>query len=374
MHSPPRLLVVDDQPLNVDILCSRLAVHGYEILMARTGEEALALATSRQPDLLLLDIMLPTVDGLAVCRQLKAEPTLPFLPILMLSAKTATPDILAGFKAGADDYLTKPVDQAVLVARVQAMLRLKARHDLVQAQAAEGTAWSQQLERQVQAQMAELARLGRLKHVVSPLLAELVVSAGGEALQHPQRREVTVVCCILQGFAAWAAAAAPAQVIEILRDYYQALGPPIVQAEGTLETFAGPRLRVVFNAPLPCREPAGRAVRLALAMREHLASLRERWRARSVALDVGIGIAQGEATLALLNCAGRVDYAMLGPVLEWAERLCDAAQPGQTLLTAAVGAAVAGLADVAPVAPVSWRGGPAPEGVLQVGDGRPAGR
>jgi adenylate cyclase len=348
-------------------------VHGYEILMARTGEEALALATSRQPDLLLLDVMLPTVDGLAVCRQLKAEPTLPFLPILMISAKTATPDILAGFEAGADDYLTKPVDQAVLVARVQAMLRLKARHDRAHAQAAEGTAWSRQLERQVQAQMAELARLGRLKHVVSPLLAELVVSAGGESLRHPQRREVTVVCCALQGFSAWAATAAPAQVIEVLRDHHQALGPPIVQAEGTLESFAGPRLRVVFNAPLPCRDPAVRAVRMALAMREQLAPVRERWRAQSVGLDVGIGMAQDEVTLTLLSCAGRVDYTLVGPVMELAERLCDAATPGQMLLTAAVRAAVAGLVDVAPGAPVPWRGGPEAGGVLQIGDGRPAG-
>ena len=135
MHTPPCLLVVDDQPMNVDILCSRLAVYGYEILTAQSGDEAVALATTQQPDLLLLDVMLSTRDGLAVCRQLKAEPSLPFVPIIMISAKTAVPDIIAGLEAGADDYLTKPVDQAVLVARVQALLRLKARHDRVQAQA-----------------------------------------------------------------------------------------------------------------------------------------------------------------------------------------------------------------------------------------------
>ena len=206
----------------------------------------------------------------------------------------------------------------------------------------QATAWSQRLEQRVQAQMAELARLGRLKPFVSPPLAELVVTVGGESLLPRQPREVTVVCCALQGFAALAATAAPAQVVEVLRDYHQALGPPIVQAEGTLESFAGPRLRVVFNAPLPCRDPAVRAVRMALAMREHLAPLRERWRAQPVALDVGIGMAQGEATLAWLSCAGRVDYAILGPVMDRAEGLGDAAPPGQILLTAAVGAAVAG--------------------------------
>ena len=114
-----------------------------------------------------------------------------------------------------------------------------------------------------------------------------------------------------------------------------------------MESFAGPRLRV-FNAPLPCADPAVRAVRIALAMREHLAPVRDCWRARQEALDVGIGVAQGEATLAWLSCAGRMDYAMLGPVMDQAEGLCDAAPPGQILLSAPVGVAVAGMVDVAP--------------------------
>src|SRR5882724_459817 len=220
--------------------------------------------------------------------------------------------------------------------------------------------------------MAELARLGRLKPFVSPPLAELVVTVGGESLLPRQQREVTVVCCALQGFAALAATAAPTQVVEVLRDYHQVLGPPIVQEEGTLESFAGPRLRVVFNAPLSCRDPAVRAVRMALAMREHLAPVRDRWRAQLVALEVGIGIAQGEATLALLSCAGRVDYTILGPVMDQAEGLCDAAPPGQILLTAAIGAAVAGVVDVAPVAPVTRQGGSYLGDVMQVCNGRPA--
>ena len=242
MHTPPCVLVVDDQPMNVDILCSRLAVHGYDVLTARTGDEAVALATTRHPDLLLLDVMLPATDGLSVCRQLKAEASLPFLPIIMISAKTAPPDIIAGLEAGADDYLTKPVDQAVLVARVQAMLRLKARHDAVQAQTAQGEAWSRRLEQQVQAQAAKLARLGRLKRFVSPPLAEVVVAAGGEHLlpRHPGVRfRLVIGSDIVTDLPKWKAWDRIQQLVDVTVLYragYPAagtVGPPLAQVSST---------------------------------------------------------------------------------------------------------------------------------------------
>src|SRR5262249_14756810 len=159
----------------------------------------------------------------------------------------------------------------------------------------------------------------------------------------------TVVCCALQGFPAFAATAVPERAVAVLGDYHTVLGQQIIEWEGTLEQFASAHLRVVFNAPLSCPDPAVRAVRMAVAMRDHLAPVRTRWRAQQATVDLSIGIAQGEATLGLLSCAGRVDYATLGPVTDLAGRLCDAAQPGQILLSAPVGAAVAGLVDVTPV-------------------------
>src|SRR5215510_3451594 len=129
MREPPRILIVDDQPVNVDILQTRLAVHGYELLTAADGEEALAVARTQRPDLILLDIMMPKMDGLQVCRLLKGDATLPFMPIIMVTAKADTKDIIAGLEVGADEYLSKPVDQAALVARVKSMLRIKALHD-----------------------------------------------------------------------------------------------------------------------------------------------------------------------------------------------------------------------------------------------------
>jgi len=126
VRTPPRLLVADDNPLNVDILRTRLTTQGYEVLTASDGEAALALARTEQPDLLLLDIMMPGLDGLEVCRRLKADPTLPFMPVILVTAKADSRDIVAGLDAGADEYLPKPVDQAALVARVKSMLRIKA--------------------------------------------------------------------------------------------------------------------------------------------------------------------------------------------------------------------------------------------------------
>jgi adenylate cyclase len=146
VHNPPRILIVDDNEANRDILDARLKIHGYELLQAADGEEALAAARHHLPDVILLDVMMPKIDGIEVCRRLKSDSTLPFMPIILVTAKADSKDVVAGLDAGADEYLTKPIDQPALVARVRSVLRIKALHDQVQAQAADlppGTArWS----------------------------------------------------------------------------------------------------------------------------------------------------------------------------------------------------------------------------------------
>src|SRR6059036_2011894 len=186
--------------MNVDILKTRLAVHGYELLTATDGAEALAIASAQHPDLILLDIMMPRIDGIKVCQCLKADTSLPFMPIIMVTAKADSKDIVAGLEAGGDEYLTKPVDQAAMVARVKSMLRIKALHDTVQeqtmrleAQSAQLAEWNRKLEQRVADQVAELERFGRLKRFISPQLAELIVSSGNEKLLESHRREITVV-------------------------------------------------------------------------------------------------------------------------------------------------------------------------------------
>jgi len=136
MRTPPLILIVDDNPANVEILQMRLAANNYEIITAADGEEGLATAREAQPDLILLDIMMPKMDGIEVCRHIRADASLPFIPIIMVTAKADSKDVVAGLEAGGDEYLTKPVDHAALVARVKSMLRIKELHDTVVEQSA----------------------------------------------------------------------------------------------------------------------------------------------------------------------------------------------------------------------------------------------
>ena len=363
MRVPPRILIADDQPMNVDILQMRLAVHGYELLTAADGEEALAVARAQLPDLILLDIMMPKMDGLEVCRLLKGDAALPFMPIIMVTAKADTKDIVAGLEAGSDEYLTKPVDQAALVARVKSMLRIKALHDTAQAQADRLEAqalqladWNRTLEQRVVEQLAELERIGRLKRFFSPQLAELIVSTGEEKLLESHRREVTVVFCDLRDFTAFSEITEPEEVMEVLREYHTALGELIFRFEGTLERFAGDGLMVFFNDPVPCPDPAARAVRMAVAMRQRVGELTGTWRKRGHQLDFGVGIAQGYATLGKIGFQGRFDYAAIGPVTNLAARLCGEAAGGQILISQRVYAAVEALAVANQVGELSLKG------------------
>ncbi len=363
MRTPPRILIADDNPMNLDILQARLAVHGYELLTAGDGEAALASARAQQPDLILLDIMMPKLDGIEVCRRLKTDASLPFMPIIMVTAKTESKDIVAGLEAGADEYLTKPVDQAALVARVKSMLRIKALHDTVQqqagrleAQAAELKEWNRTLEQRVAEQLAELERAGRLKRFFSPQLAELIVSSGGEKLLESHRREITVVFCDLRGFTAFSEAAEPEEVMGVLREYHDTMGSLIFKFEGTLERFAGDGMMVFFNDPLPCPDPAARAVRMAVAMRQHAAELTETWRKRGHQLDFGVGIAMGYATLGKIGFEGRFDYGAIGTVTNLAARLSDEARASQILVSQRVHAAVEDLVEAEPLGELTLKG------------------
>ena len=345
MPTPACILVVDDNPANVDIIETRLASQGYRIITASDGEEALARIHEHKPDLVVLDVMMPKKDGLQVCREVKSNPDLPFTPIILVTAKGDTKDIIAGLDSGGDEYLTKPVDTAALLARVRSILRIKQLHDEVRSQAVrlevqarELAEWNRTLEQRVTDQVQQIDRISRLKRYLPPQVAELIVSSGDNTVLKSHRREVTVVFCDLRGFTGFAETAEPEEVMAVLREYHAVLGELIVRFEGTLERFTGDGLLVVFNDPLPYADHTRRAVNMSLQMRANIASLSEKWRGQGHNLGFGIGIACGFATLGQIGFDQRSDYAAIGTVTNLAARLCGDAQPGQILISQRVAA------------------------------------
>jgi adenylate cyclase len=363
MRTPPLILIVDDNPTNLDILQARLIANNYETITAKDGEAGLAMAREKKPDLILLDIMMPKMDGIEVCRRLKSDTSLPFMPIVMVTAKADSKDVVAGLEAGGDDYLTKPVDHSALIARVKSMLRIKALHDTVQDQAArleEQSAqlaeWNRTLEQRVVKQLSELERVGRLKRFLSPQLAELIISSDDEGLLESHRREITVVFCDLRGFTAFSETGEPEEVMGVLREYHEAMGALIFRFEGTLERFAGDGLMVFFNDPLLCNDPVARAVKMSVAMRERVGELIALWRKRGHQLGFGVGIAQGYATMGKIGFEGRFDYAAIGTVTNLASRLCDEAQNEQILISQRVFGAAEEMVDVEPMGELALKG------------------
>lgn len=356
MRTPPLILIVEDNPANLDILKTRLEAHHYEVITAIDGEAGLTMAREKQPDLILLDIMMPKMDGLEVCRRIKEDTSLSFIPIIMVTAKADPKDVITGLEAGSDEYLTKPVDHAALIARVKSMLRIKDLHDTVRDQAAQLEEWNRTLEHRVKEQLSELERIGRLKRFLSPQLAELIVSSEDERLLESHRREITVVFCDLRGFTAFSETGEPEEVVGVLREYHEAMGALIFRFEGTLDCFAGDGMMVFFNDPLPCADPALRAITMAVAMRERMGDLSKKWVKHSYQLGFGVGIDQGYATLGKIGFEGRFDYTAIGTVTNLASRLCDEAKNTQILISQRVYGAVEEVVDVEPLDELSLKG------------------
>jgi adenylate cyclase len=356
MHNPPLILIADDNEINRDILRTRLRSQGYELLEAEDGQQALSIASQHHPDLILLDVMMPKMNGVEVCRRLKSDADLPFIPIVLVTAKVDSKDVVAGLEAGADEYLTKPVDQAALVARVKSMLRMKELTDQVRAQAADLASWNRTLEDRVARQLKQIERMNRLRRFLSPQVAELILSSEDDRLLDSHRRDVTVLFCDLRGFTAFSETAEPEEVMNILSEYYAGVGVIIHKYQGTIEHFAGDGLMAILNDPLPCPDPCVQAVRMAVEMRTAVGDLTAKWHKHGFDLGFGVGIAHGYATLGRIGFEGRFDYAAIGTVTNLASRLCDEAKDGQILVDGKICVAVEQVAELETVQELKLKG------------------
>ena len=350
-----KILIVDDVPANVRLLADVLAFHGYEISTARCGAEALEQVKRDKPDLMLLDVMMPDMSGYEVCAAIRAEPALKVLPVVMVTALDQT-ERIKGLECGADDFLTKPVNQPELLARVRSLLRIKTLYDEVQAQREELATWNRTLEARVQEGVAQLERLSRLKRFFSPQVADLILSGAAEDPLRSHRSEIVVVFLDLRGYTEFTETADPEDIMGVLREYHGSMGRLIQHYQGTLERFAGDAIMIFFNDPVPVAAPAEQAVRMALDMREAFEELAERWRKRGYSLDIGMGIAQGYATLGGIGFEGRLDYGAIGAVCSLGARLCAAAQRGQILVSQRVMSAVERTIASEPVGELALKG------------------
>jgi len=349
MSAGAKILVVDDTPHNVKLLADILGAKGYAVSTAVNGEEALKKVASEPSDLILLDIMMPGLSGYDVCNRLRADPATALLPIVLCTSLDPGQERVKGIEAGADDFLTKPINQAELFARVKSLLRIKTLQDEVKQ-------WNETLETRVQEQVAQLERFGRLKGFFSPQLAEAIINGGGEELLKTHRREISVVFIDLRGFTSFTDRAEPEEVMELLRAYHADMGRIVLEHGGTLERFAGDAIMVFFNDPVPMEKPAENAVRMALAMRDAFPPISETWRKRGYELGLGCGVAQGYATLGAIGFEGRWDYAAIGNVTNLAARLCSEAAGGQVLVDRKIMAKLDGLVDADAIGPLQLKG------------------
>jgi class 3 adenylate cyclase len=318
-----RILIVDDEPFNLDLLEQELMEHDYVIERAVNGLEALEKTGTFRPDVILLDFMMPKMNGLEVVQRLRETEEYKSIPVILLTARATQQEKVAGLDAGADDYVTKPFDSFELLARVRAMLRIKRLHD-------ELDEWNRTLAEKVNQQLIELQRMERLKRYLSPQIAKRI-SASEEELFKTHRREITVVFLDLRGFTAFSDSAEPEEVMDFLRHYHSEMGALVFKYEGTLERFMGDGMVVVFNDPIPYEDHVQRAARMSLDMRNRVKELRSAWLKKGYDLDLGVGLATGYATLGTLGFEGRLDYGTIGNLPNLAARLCAEAKGGQIL-------------------------------------------
>jgi len=366
------VLIVDDAADNIRSMGELLSEEGYAVAVARNGDDALAQIAQDPPALVLLDVVMPGLSGYDVLERIRSNPDTRTLPVILITGVRPAEERAQGIEAGADDFLTKPVNREELLARVRSLLRVQKLYRKVDAQARALAEWNQRLESRVREQVLQLDRLGRLKDFFPPQVTDLMLAGGGEDLFKPRRREVTVCVTDLRGFTPFSESTEPEEVITVLDEYYAAMGRLIDAHGGTVEKFAGDGMTIFFNAPLDVAQHEAHAARMALEMREAFEPLSARWVRRGHSLGLGIGLANGYATVGAMGFANRRQYAVIGMVANLAARLCDMAAPGEILTTTRLLTAIETLVDAEAVGEREIKGMKNPVALVRLRGLRPS--
>jgi adenylate cyclase len=327
------VLVVDDQPSNVALMTDLLSIHGFEVESAEDGVSALAAIERRRPDVVLLDIVMPGLSGLEVCRRLRADGRHSSLPIVLVTSQDPDQERIRGLEAGADDFLARPVSGAELLARVRSLVRVKRLFDRTEAQAAELARLNGNLQALVDGKVAEVERLSKLKRFLSPALARRILEGGASDPLISHRRDIAVVFFDLRNFTAFSERSEPEDVMTVLRELHHVIGTQTQRFDATIERFVGDGVMVFFNDPEPIEAPCEVAADFALAVLRECRQAIARWRKNEFGIDLAGGLAYGYASLGAVGFSDRIDYSAIGTVANVAARLCAEAKGGELLVT-----------------------------------------
>lgn len=313
-NRPPRILVADDDWLNRDLLQAYLNTSGCEVITAADGETALAMALESPPDLALLDVQMPGVDGLTLCSQLKNSAATRYIPVVIVTALDSEEEKIRAIEVGADDFVTKPYSSLVLLTRVRSLLRLKKSRDDIEAR---NRLLRQVLNRYVAEDVADVI-------LTDP---ERYLKLGGEI------RQVTVLFADIRGFTRYTEEHTGPEVIRTLNQVFQALSQVVFTHKGTFDKYLGDGLMAFYGAPLSAEDDAQRAVETAIEMQEIFSRLQEQPDIDLKGLGLGIGLHSGEAVVGNIGSEEVMDYTVVGDAVNITKRLQDIARGGQTLLT-----------------------------------------
>ncbi|MCB4791890.1 MAG: response regulator [Elusimicrobia bacterium] len=311
----PKILIVDDTPANLELLFAMLDERRYKIRAAVSGKIALEAAHNDAPDLILLDINMPEMNGYEVCRCLKEDEKLKDIPVIFLSALSEQEDKVKAFAAGGVDYITKPFHSEEVRARVETHLTLKATREFLKDK-------NQFLEY-------------TFSRFVSPKVVETMKKRNISEFLKMERREITVLFGDLRGFTTLANEVTPEDIQETLNSFLEVMVAGVEKADGMIDKFLGDGFMALFGAPFRQDDHALRALEASVAIQlAHLRWMEERSSLGRPFRPLGLGVATGETVIGAYGTSNRMDYTALGHAVNLASRLCSVAKAGEILTLA----------------------------------------
>jgi class 3 adenylate cyclase len=336
MTARASVLVVDDDPVIRSMLTASLEASGHEVTTAKDGSEALELVRAEGFDVILLDVLMPGMNGDQVLEHLKDDPKLRHVPVVMVTSLDDVRSAVRCIELGADDYLPKPIDPVLLGARINAGLMKKRLHDLQLEHVEEVDRLNRRLEARVEEQMAELVRTGELKRFMPQQIAEGLMAGQLSADDGFERRKVTLLFADMVGFTDLSDKLEPEELAEVLNEYLREMTAVAVSQGGTLDNYIGDGLMVLFGAPKQVDESvqAWSALRTAFGMQERVEELSAAMRARGIPADltVRVGVNTGHCTVGVLGSDIMRAYKAVGFAVNVAARLQSEAEPGTVLV------------------------------------------